>query len=292
MEDYDHDRLAQALTGEPPDVIQAEVTERKAGGVLQRVEFAVRPGTGDLWVSVSFENVDDPASMQFLVLGERAYLRGETGEETIDWITGPSAGGLEIESVAADFTPSASLADAPLMAVAVEACGEVGFCFVLENPDDPSRLLLVDTESYVPVAIRNMPDNGDAAGSQINLIWGGEFDFSPPDGAVEVEADEIGTALFVLLLALARTETSGAEAAPPDTGSEGRRGSRAKPLPAGSTIEANGFSIEILDALRGDAALDNVLAASDFNDPPTDESDTDQRSVRPLYIRSGDLRGS
>lgn len=150
--DYENDRLAQVLSGDRPDVIVAEAREEKPGGVVQRIEFAMSPASGDFWLSVSFENSDLPASLQFLVVGDRGYLRGHAGEEEIDWITGPASGGLEGDSLAADFTPGASLADTPLIAIAVETCGDGRFCFLLENPEDPSRLLLVDAQSYLPVA--------------------------------------------------------------------------------------------------------------------------------------------
>ena len=282
VEDYDHDRLAQVLTNDLPEVILAAVTEEKAGGVVQRIEFALRPGTGDLWLSVSIENADAPASMQFLLLGDRAYLRGGAGEESIDWISGPSASGLESDSLAADFTPNESLAEVPLVAVAVEACGEGRFCFVLGNPEEPDQLLLVDTETYVPVAMRRIPLDDGAAGSQVNLTWGGKFDFSPPEDAIEVEGDELGTSLFVLLLALASAESSG-DATPPEVHDETISGSRAVPLPAGSMIEANDFSIEIMEVLRGDDALEGVLAASDFNDPPASGWEYVQIRVQMTY---------
>ena len=45
--DYDHERLAQVLSGDPPDVIVSEAREEKPGGVVQRVEFPVSPASGD-----------------------------------------------------------------------------------------------------------------------------------------------------------------------------------------------------------------------------------------------------
>ncbi len=281
--DYENDRLAQVLSGDRPDVIVAEAREEKPGGVVQRIEFAMSPASGDFWLSVSFENSDLPASLQFLVVGDRGYLRGHTGEEEIDWITGPASGGLEGDSLAADFTPGASLADTPLIAIAVETCGDGRFCFLLENPEDPSRLLLVDAQSYLPVAIRNIGDDGEPTGSQVDLTWGGEFDFSPPDGGAEVDAEELGTTLFVLLISLASAETVEEEVPPPDTEIEGQQGNRAAPLPAGSTIAVNDFSIEILEVLRGDEALENVLAASDSNDPPAAGFEYVQIHVRMTY---------
>ena len=280
--DYDHDRFARALTVDPPDLIQATLSEQLGGGAVQTVELAVRWNTGEVWMKVSLSGADSATSMEIMVIGDRTYLRGETAEEIIDWISAPTGEGLNSQALTGDLTPSAALAEAPLAAVAVEPCGSGQLCFVLANADDSTRLLLVDTETYLPAAIRNLPAEGESAGSQVDLIWGGEFDFNPPADAVEVPEDELAVSLFVLLLAMTPAEGTATDV-PADSDTAGDRGTRAEPLPVGSTIASNDFSIEIVEILRGEPALDNLLAANDFNDPPAEGKEYVQLHILSTY---------
>ena len=264
--DYDHDRFAAALAADPPDLIQATTAEQQAGGPVQRAEIAHRESTGDAWMRVTVGGSDDAAWMELLIVGERTFVRGKTAAETIDWLAAPNDDAVTGAGLAGDLTPGTALAEAPLTAVAVEACGEGRSCFVLENTDDPSSLLLVDTQTYLPVAMRSVPAEGEAAGTQVDLIWGGEFEFVAPADVTEVTEEELALALFTLLLGMAATED---EPAPSPTPlAAGDRGNRAEPLAIGSTIELNGYSVEVVEFLRGDAALENLLEANSFNGPP------------------------
>ena len=264
--DYDHDRFVAALAADPPDLIQATTAEQQAGGPVQRAEIAYRESTGDTWMRVTVGETEGAAWMELLIVGERTFVRGKTAGETIDWLAGPSGNAVTGESVAGDLTPGAALAEAPLTAIAVEVCGEGRACFVLENADDPSALLLVDTQTYLPVAMRSVPAEGETSGTQVDLVWGGEFDFVAPADATEVTEEELALALFTLLLGMAAIED---EPVPSPTPlAAGDRGNREQPLAIGSTIELNGYTVEVLEFLRGEAALANLLEANSFNGPP------------------------
>jgi hypothetical protein len=266
--DYDHDRFAAALAADPPDLIQATTAEQQAGGPVQRAEIAYRESTGEAWMRVTVGESEGAAWMELLIVGERTFVRGKTAAETIDWLAAPNDDAVSGAGLAGDLTPGAALAEAPLTAVAVEACGEGRTCFVLENADDSSSLLLVDAQTYLPVAMRSVPAEGEAAGTQVDLIWGGEFEFVAPAGVTEVTEEELALALFTLLLGMVASEDVADPEPTPSSGEDGDRGSRAEPLATGSTIELNGYSVAVVEFLRGDAALANLLETNSFNGPP------------------------
>ncbi len=149
-----------------------------------------------------------------------------TAAETIDWLAAPNDDAVTGAGLAGDLIPGAALAEAPLTAVAVEACGEDRTCFVLENADDLSALLLVDMQNYLPVAIRRVPAEGEAAGTQVDLVWGGEVEFVAPEGDTEVTEEELALALLTLALGMVAIE----DEPPPPPSTAGDRGSRAEPL--------------------------------------------------------------
>ena len=88
----------------------------------------------------------------------------------------------------------------------MEPCRGELTCFVLEDPEESGIRLLVDTITYYPVT----PTNSEAAEGEptnVEIDWNPDLDLVIPTNAEEITSDEIGFALFGLILALGTIES-------------------------------------------------------------------------------------
>ncbi len=204
--DFDRERLYLAIASNPPESIRINTK----AGLLPMVE-------GDIAVTLELVPADDAVrmlavlgagdqqlSLELIVIGDTQYFRTVDldGTESPWLASGIGAG----EPALIDALGTGDLLDdmipdddqAPIEAIGVEACGDGRLCFVLTSPEDPSVQLLVDSETYLPVAFRGAALLGEDFDTdvEVRMEWNANVSISAPEDAQQVSPDEFGLALI------------------------------------------------------------------------------------------------
>ena len=145
---------------------------------------------------------DQQLSLELIVIGNTQYIRAVDPDGTESpWLASSISPGEPalIDAFGAGNLIDDMIPDDELVlieAVGVEDCGDGRQCFVLTSPEDASVQLLVDTETYLPVAFRG-PALGEGFGADVEmrLEWNAEISISAPADAREVSPDEFALTL-------------------------------------------------------------------------------------------------
>lgn len=204
--DFDRERLYEAIASNPPESIR--ITTK--AGLLPMVE-------GDIAVTMELVPADEAVRMlavlgaddqtlrlELIVIGDTQYFRTVDldGAESPWLASGIGAG----EPALIDAIGAGDLLDdmipdddqSPIEAIGVEACGDGRLCFVLTSPEDASVQLLVDSETYLPVAFRGAALLGEDFDTdvEVRMEWNADISISAPEDAQQVSPDEFGLALI------------------------------------------------------------------------------------------------
>ena len=203
--DFDRDRLYETLQSNPLESLRF-TTE---GGLLPMVEGAIAvtielvPADEAMRVLMAFGAGEQALSLELIVVGATQYLRGAdaTGTES-PWLA--STMSADDQAVLLDMSELRDLVDelvpadglGPLDAVAVEDCRDGRQCFVLANPAVPEARLLVDTETYLPVALRQpLVEPGLDEFVDVLIDWNADVAISAPADAQQVLPEELALVL-------------------------------------------------------------------------------------------------
>ena len=203
--DFDRDRLYETLQSNPLESLRFTAE----AGLLPMVEGAIAvtielvPADEAMRVLMAFGAGEQALSLELIVVGATQYLRGAdaTGTES-PWLA--STMSADDQAVLLDMSELRDLVDelvpadglGPLDAVAVEDCRNGRQCFVLANPDVPEARLLVDTETYLPVALRQpLVEPGLDEFVDVLIDWNADVAISAPADARQVLPEELALAL-------------------------------------------------------------------------------------------------
>ena len=271
--DFDLQRFTTVVIDTPPDSIRVTIKAQSPDGSGTSIsEFAVRSADSALRLLLDISGEGGRVTIEFITVGDRSYLSGVISGEAVDWITAEGSEGADdpfeggFQEIAAITSPEALGRE--WEAIAIEPCGDGRTCFELSDPESPDARLLIDTETYYPVTIRDL-NTPEGESTDIDIGWNSDVTFNIPEDATEVTSDELGIAFFGLILAIAAISPAAdapvAEATPePDV--EGAN--RSDPFPFEGAIETASFNIEVREVLTGDAAWVILEEISQFNDEP------------------------
>ncbi|MCY3914246.1 MAG: hypothetical protein OXG43_13525 [Chloroflexi bacterium] len=204
--DFDRERLYEAIASNPPESVR--ITTK--AGLLPMVEGDIAvtlelvPADEAVRMLMALGAGDQKLSLELIVIGDTQYFRTVDldGTESPWLASGIGAG----EPALIDALGAGDLLDdmipdddqAPIEAVGVEACGDGRQCFVLTSPEDASVQLLVDTETYLPVAFRGAALLGEDFDTdvEVRMEWNADISISAPEDAQQVSPDEFGLALI------------------------------------------------------------------------------------------------
>ena len=207
--DFDRERLNQAVVNNPPTSVRISAE----AGLLPMVEGDIAvtmelvPADEAVRMLTVFGADDQELSLELIVIGDTQYIQlvDSDGNES-PWLASKISGG---DAALVDAMGAGDLLDdmipdddqSPIEALGVEACGDGRQCFVLTSPEDTSVQLLVDTETYLPVAFRG-PALGDGVDTdvEVRIEWNAEISITAPADAQQVSAEEFGLALISFFL--------------------------------------------------------------------------------------------
>ena len=202
---FDRERLYEAIESNPPESIrittEASLLPMVEGAIAVTLELV--PADEAVRMLMMFGADDQKLSLELIVIGGTQYLRTVDAEGTESpWLASEIGAG---EPALIDATGAGDLFDdmipdddqAPIVAVGVEACGDGRQCFVLTSSEDTSVQFLVDTETYLPMAVRGAALLGEDFDTdvEVRMEWNAGISISAPEDAQQVSADEFGLAL-------------------------------------------------------------------------------------------------
>ena len=202
--DFDRDRLNEAVLNNPPETVRMTTLARLMPMVEGEIAVTLElvPADEAIRMLMVLGADDQQLSLELIVIGNTQYIRAVDLDGTESpWLASSINPGdpALIDAMGAgnlidDLIPDDELA--LIEAVGVEDCGDGRQCFVLTSPEDASVQLLVDTETYLPVAFRG-PALGEGFGTDIEmrLEWNAEISISAPADAREVSPDEFALTL-------------------------------------------------------------------------------------------------
>lgn len=213
--DFDHDRLREAVANNPLEAVRI-ITEVRRPVLMESpititIEYVLADEAIRMLMAfgaegrrlLAFGAEDQNLSLELIAIGDAQYLRGvtESGPET-PWLATSTGIGVPALIVAAgvdDLIDRMIPGDnqAPFTAVGMDACGEGRHCFVLTRPLDPLWRLLVDTQTYLPAAIRG-PALERSVGPDVEtrVEWNAGVSISAPADAQQSLADELRPTLI------------------------------------------------------------------------------------------------
>ncbi|MCY3782380.1 MAG: hypothetical protein OXG79_01175 [Chloroflexi bacterium] len=207
--DFDRERLNEAVVNNPPTSVRISAE----AGLLPMVEgdlavtMELVPADEAMRMLTEFDSDDQKLSLELIVIGDTQYIRlaDPDGNES-PWLASDISDG---EAALVDAVGAGDLLDdlipdddqSPIEAIGVEACGDGRQCFVLISPEDPSVQMLVDTETYLPVAFRGpVLGGGVDTDVEVRIEWNAEISITAPADAQQVTAEEFGLALISFFL--------------------------------------------------------------------------------------------
>ncbi len=167
-----------------------------------------RRSDGAMRLVLEFGPADGRIRAELITIGSNQYLTGvDAAGNELPWITSTIGEGdgapLGDVTGAVGVIEGLDLAggELPFVTVGREDCLDGGECFVLENPQDPSIQVLVDTSTYLPVMLRGRISEfeNDAV---VRIDWRARIDIRPPPNARTVTPEEFATTMFSLFVGL------------------------------------------------------------------------------------------
>ncbi len=202
-EAFDPDRFQIMMVDRPWETIRGIATSTSpSAGIDIRVEFAVDRVRRMAWSKGEVTaDGEREIAVEAILIGNRAYLRGETLRESTGWITADRSedfGPLHVVAMAAADPFGAAHLARRWAAFSVVKCGTARTCFVLRADVAPDDRLLVDTESYLPVGFTSNRARGRTL-IEASVAWNADVRVDPPPAAREVGAEAFATAHAALL---------------------------------------------------------------------------------------------
>ncbi|MCY4112765.1 MAG: hypothetical protein OXG33_02340 [Chloroflexi bacterium] len=203
--DFDRDRLHEAVANNTPETVrmttQARLIPMVEGEIAVTLELVLADEAIRMLMVLGAD--DQQLSLELIVIGDTQYFRTVDPDGTESpWLASSINPG---EPALIDALGAGDLLDdmipdddqAPIEAVGVEACGDGRQCFVLTSPEEAWVQLLVDAETYLPVAFRG-PALGEGFGTDVEmrLEWNADISISAPEDSQRVSPDEFGLALI------------------------------------------------------------------------------------------------
>ena len=141
--------------------------------------------------------------LEFITIGDTSYVHGSSGDNTLEWMKGPSGEGVESPFsgfVDEDlFSGDAFSGAGALTAIDVLPCRDGRQRFVLQEASDPSTRILIDTASYIPVEIQNVAAV-EGEPTEILIDWNVHVSIEAPSDPREGSTQELAMAFLGLMM--------------------------------------------------------------------------------------------
>lgn len=206
--DFNRERLHEAIANNPPESVrittEAGLLPMVDGDIAVTLELVPADEAVRMLTVLTVLGADDQKlSLELIVIGDTQYFRtvdldgaespwlaSRIGAGEPALIDAPGAGDLLDDMIPDDD-------QAPIEAMGVEGCGDGRQCFVLTSPEDTTVRLLVDTETYLPVAFRGAALLGEDLDTdvEVRMEWNAEISISAPEDARQVSSDEFALTL-------------------------------------------------------------------------------------------------
>ena len=214
--DFDPGPLFEAIAENPLEAFRFTSADGQLlmveGEIAVTIEVAADGGSRLL---LAFGADDQALSVELIAIGDTQYLRGVDASGTESpWLASEisadepmlldammAASLLDLFDAQGAFVLLSDMTDGNdqtlIDTVGVEECGEGRWCFVLTSPVYASAPVLVDSETYLPVALRGQVlDEGFETDVEMRIEWNAEISISAPADARQVSADDFGRALI------------------------------------------------------------------------------------------------